>query len=788
MSERSNENCNHVGLPVIPNVQIQSNFSVAKCSSHTSNKISPCDSSTIKNGTATLPVGNLNISTESDACNNASILNKPANFAKSFISNFGAPSFVKKPSSFKVQQSKSENTKMNDLTPMEINRRASIQVIQNHLLVSERQPNRRTTVQIVRSWMAPSESPVNLKIFGGSRAVKEEQLRARNAGWVIHPFSGLRYYWDMVIMVLLAVNMVILPLNIAFFYDESLLSWMIFHSISDVLFISDIVLNFRTGYQEDKNGYRLKFILDPKLIARRYIRSWLILDIISSFPIDNVLLIINGGDFDSFGLGLKSASRAFKFMRLAKLLSLLKLLRLSRILRYVSKYEEFYHLTASVMRYIKLVMMMLVVAHWNGCMGFLIPMLQEFPEDSWVRLNGLENSDWSEQYGWALFKALSHMLCIGYGRFIPQLLSEALFTIFSMITGATFYALFIAHSMAYIQQNDPARRQYQEKFKQIEEYMSYRDLPVETRERITEYYEHKYSQKRLFNEDEILSEISRPIRDDIVNHNCRDLIESVPFLRQGGTDFITLIINKLTFDVFLPGDIIIKEGSFGQDMFFIRDGSVDIVAEEQYIDTLGEGDYFGEITMLTDTRRVASVRAATICDMFILNKENLYRALEEFPEMRVVMEQVALDRLMKLKTKFPQSNFTNDAQEDLESRRESHQSAAQHGDDKFSHIIKQIDSGKNNAIIQNIPNISINVDEVTSSSNNVPHKTFVTLFNNQDSTTSARRFSHEPTSSARVQVNPRCFSFDTAARLTHDITCQCEYCENSTENDSHIVI
>lgn len=55
------------------------------------------------------------------------------------------------------------------------------------------------------------------------------------------------------------------------------------------------------------------------------------------------------------------------------------------------------------------------------------------------------------------------MLCIGYGRFIPQLLSEAWFTIFSMITGATFYALFIAHSMAYIHESDSARRQYQEK-------------------------------------------------------------------------------------------------------------------------------------------------------------------------------------------------------------------------------------------------------------------------------------------------------------------------------------
>ena len=41
------------------------------------------------------------------------------------------------------------------------------------------------------------------------------------------------------------------------------------------------------------------------------------------------------------------------------------------------------------MRYIKLVLMMLLVAHWNGCMGFLIPMLQDFPHNSWVSLNDL---------------------------------------------------------------------------------------------------------------------------------------------------------------------------------------------------------------------------------------------------------------------------------------------------------------------------------------------------------------------------------------------------------------
>ncbi|XP_066925521.1 potassium/sodium hyperpolarization-activated cyclic nucleotide-gated channel 1-like [Clytia hemisphaerica] len=543
-------------------------------------------------------------------------------------------------------------------------RRLSINVLQSNL-------TRRNTIQRrVRSWIAPANTSANVKIFGGKRAVQIEQQRSKAAGWVIHPYSSLRYYWDLIIMLVLLFNMLVLPLNVAFFSESntSFVTWIVVHTFSDIVFMLDIVFNFRTGYRKDEPGHFISFVLQPKKIAKNYFKSWFLIDLISSFPFDNIILLISGGNTDSYGLGVKSAFRGFKFLRLVKLLSLLKLLRLSRVMRYVSKYEDFYNLTASVIRYIKLVCMMLMVAHWNGCLGFLVPMLQDFPVDSWVALNNLQEAHWTEQYGWALFKALSHMLCIGYGRFIPRLLSEACITIFSMVTGATFYALFIAHSMAYIQQRDSARRLYSEKFQQIEEYMRYRDLPQNVREKITDYYEHKYSQKRLFNELEILSEVSKPLRDDIVNHNCRDLIECVPFLREGGPDFITQVTNSLTFDVYLAGDIIIKEGTFGDEMFFIRNGSVDVIASGQYVTTLVEGDYFGEITMLTSARRVATITAVTVCDLFILTADNLNKTLEEFPEMRAVMEKVALNRLLRLREKLPECTNTHSATVDLKKK------------------------------------------------------------------------------------------------------------------------
>ena len=60
-------------------------------------------------------------------------------------------------------------------------------------------------------------------------------------------------------------------------------------------------------------------------------------------------------------------------------------------------------------------------------------------------------------------QAMSHMLCIGYGRFPPQSLTDMWLTMLSMISGATCYAMFLGHATNLIQSLDSSRRQYREK-------------------------------------------------------------------------------------------------------------------------------------------------------------------------------------------------------------------------------------------------------------------------------------------------------------------------------------
>ena len=42
------------------------------------------------------------------------------------------------------------------------------------------------------------------------------------------------------------------------------------------------------------------------------------------------------------------------------------------------------------MRILKLIVLMLLLSHWNGCIQFLVPVIQEYPSDSWITINHLE--------------------------------------------------------------------------------------------------------------------------------------------------------------------------------------------------------------------------------------------------------------------------------------------------------------------------------------------------------------------------------------------------------------
>ena len=92
----------------------------------------------------------------------------------------------------------------------------------------------------------------------------------------------------------------------------------------------------------------------------------------------------------------------------------------------------------------------------------------------------------------------------------------------------------------------------------------------------------------------LFKKIDLIIFQDIANYNCRELVASVPFFSNADPSFVTRVVSLLKYELFQPGDYVLQEGTFGDRMFFIQSGIVDIVTQEGYTQTtLSDGSYFG---------------------------------------------------------------------------------------------------------------------------------------------------------------------------------------------------
>lgn len=135
-------------------------------------------------------------------------------------------------------------------------------------------------------------------------------------------------------LIILMLNVILLPVAIAFFHDAIHYGWLTFNCTSDFIFLVDIVLNFWTGIITEENIV----VLELKRIRKLYAKKWLVLDVTSVFPFDYIVLVI----FQSNNSirSILHASLALRLLRLLKLLSLLRLFRVVRFLHYLSKWEE----------------------------------------------------------------------------------------------------------------------------------------------------------------------------------------------------------------------------------------------------------------------------------------------------------------------------------------------------------------------------------------------------------------------------------------------------------------
>lgn len=145
------------------------------------------------------------------------------------------------------------------------------------------------------------------------------------------------------------------------------------------------------------------------------------------------------------------------------------------------------------------------------------------------------------------------------------------------------------------------------------------------------------------------------------NLTLRDMLRRISYFEQCNDDELLQLIEYGYRQLFPAEQVVCEEGTPGESFYIILNGSVEIFSKrvEQYIATLNEGEFFGEMSLLMGIPRSATVRTLQDTILFVIERNDLQTLLEDHRGLadqiaHKLMERQQTLREMGLLTEFPE--------------------------------------------------------------------------------------------------------------------------------------
>ena len=112
------------------------------------------------------------------------------------------------------------------------------------------------------------------------------------------------------------------------------------------------------------------------------------------------------------------------------------------------------------------------------------------------------------------------------------------------------------------------------------------------------------------------------------------------------------VVSKLQLRHYEKGAVVVKEGDPGDSIFVVVHGEVRVLTEtpakkEILLANLGEGEFFGEIALLTGKPRTATIITNATSDLLELTKDDYEKLISKYPNVKKVVEEFHLKRTYK---------------------------------------------------------------------------------------------------------------------------------------------
>ena len=390
----------------------------------------------------------------------------------------------------------------------------------------------------------------------------------KNSYMIIKPNSKFKLMIDLISTILVLYQAFIIPYR-ACFTTNFTYGWLgIFEISQDFYFIFDIFISFNTGYIEQG-----VLILNRNKIMWNYLKSWFILDLVSTFPYS---LVINPKEYFTIWeetktnishgeiIELLRVLKVARYFRLARLIRVLKLKFLIQIIN--SKLES--KLMLIVFEFLKIISILLIVCHWMSCIWFYI-CNKDFqytiePYDAYLN---------------SFYFVLISTVTIGFGDIVPINANQRLFVIFIQIFSGIVFSLVMGSLGGLISRLNT--KEYEELYRpnDVNKLLLSKGVSAKLRSSIEDYYEKQIGVHKLNVDQEMINLLSNVLRDEVMISIYYSFINNF-MLISTQVEFTKYLLKELNEETFYPKEQIYQEGTFSNKCYFLSNGSVILYVPE----------------------------------------------------------------------------------------------------------------------------------------------------------------------------------------------------------------
>ena len=455
-----------------------------------------------------------------------------------------------------------------------------------------------------------------------------ERAKRKNS-YFIYPDSIFIQCWFGLVLLIIVYDVIAIPFRVAFMENHNITNtWIILDYFGDTILVADILIrSLFLAYYDDNH-----LIIRRTEIWKNYFKSgkmkWHVLSLI---PFEIYLLI------------------SPSFCPLWELQSW-SLLRLNKVLRFVemgylinrvetSLAKVGVRVPKNAIRVGKLFMVIILSAHFVASIFFMIANFNQHSAlqspSNWAYDQGLIDLTAScpgtpvatgkmiDRYVSALYWAMATLTTVGYGDITAHKNSilEIIFATLILVVGTAIYTLVIALLEDIVSQLDVTSSLHKMKMDKITKYIQSQGLPDNIRSKIEAYYELLWETQCGVRGHQLLEFLPNSFHTELTLGMLSPILHKTFFIKDCTADFIAYLLDRVSVDLYLPGDTLFREGERCNSLFFLYKGDVDLLTSKNVKFKTVSDCVVGEASFFGLEPHLCTAKTANQCELFTLQME-----------------------------------------------------------------------------------------------------------------------------------------------------------------------